>query len=892
MAGIGFELKKIFRKEGISRLVSGAAYSTLITVGPTIMVIFTIVLLYYILNLIAVPYNERELLSSTILYVFIFSLLTTSGFNGVMSRYIADKIYEEKYDDILPSFYTGIFLNTLVGAILGIPFILRVIFIGEVDLMFSFMSYCFFIVMIITFYSMIYLSATKDYKIIALYYTIGMTVTFISAILFHIAGLITIKAILYGITLGFFVIAFLEFSYMKKYFNSNSKNYKDCLHYFIDHKEICFCNFFYILGLYIHNFVFWTHPSRIVIAKSYVSMQSYDMASCLAMFTNISTIIIFTVMAETKFHDKYQLYNEAVIGKTLKDINITKKSMFRLLMQQINYLVGIQVVITMIIFLMAIIILPVLGFAGSVIAIYPSLTGAYFVIFLMYCNIIFMFYFDDNKGAMFTSIVFCLSVLLGSVLSIKLSESLYGLGAFLGGFVSWSVSYFRIRYMEKHFDEHIFCRGNILKKVVGEVPDSRVYVNYFKDKSSGKATLPMVEYYQSNEAEAAVENMSALEIVSIKCLTESAMFVNRDIKFEVDVNNKNKKSVLYKFIKLYENGEIKCIQDYSPENTLVFREMQEGDFKILCYVKHIESDNKYDDRALIHYSTKKYNPAKIQQVSTDIISPQFIGKTITIKAISEGERKVLYRFIIEGDKTEDSGYIESNIYEWNSQKEGNYKITIMVKNEVSETMECEDSEEFEYVIENPAEIECVLKDFKEYYTIEDSIILEIISKNLSEVLVKYKIYINDFLVEETEYSKAKKYIIRPKSKGKYRVEVFAKSIKSPENYDCMREVNFFINDTMPIQSIKIISDNNDFYVNEVVNFNIFCNGGNDLCYEFYLLEKEVWKKTQKYSKKSFYSFMPFLAGEYKLLVLAKEYNNNTPYEAYDMITFNVKDKNI
>lgn len=476
MAGIGFELKKIFKEESISKLAGGVAYSTLVTVGPTIMVIFTIVLLYSILGLTSVPYTERELLSSTILYVFIFSLLTTSAFNGVMSRYIADKIFEEKYDDILPSFYTGIFLNTLVGGILGIPFILRLIFIGEVDPVFSFVAYCFFMVMIITFYSMIYLSATKDYKIIALYYAIGMIVTFISSILFYRFGITTIKAILYGITLGFLIIAFLEFAYMRKYFSNNSRNYKDCLHYFIDYKNICFCNFFYILGLYTHNFVFWTHPSHIIVAKSYVSMQGYDMASCLAMFTNISTIIIFTVMAETKFHDKYQMYNEAVIGKTLNDIDKTKNSMFRLLIQQISYLVGLQAVITTVIFLIAIIILPILGFSGSVVAIYPSLTGAYFTIFLMYCNMIFLFYFNDNTGAMFTSIIFCISVLIGSVFSIRLSEALYGLGAFIGGFIGWTVSFFRIQYMEKHFDEHIFCRTSLLKKRAEEMPEARVYI--------------------------------------------------------------------------------------------------------------------------------------------------------------------------------------------------------------------------------------------------------------------------------------------------------------------------------------------------------------------------------------------------------------------------------
>lgn len=720
MAGIGFELKKIFKKESISRFAGGVAYSTLVTVGPTIMVIVTVILLYAFLGLTSVPYTERELLSSTILYVFIFSLLTTAGFNGVMSRYIADKIFEQKYDDILPSFYTGIFLNTLIGAVLGVPFILRGIFIGKIDLMFSFVSYCFFIAMIITFYSMIYLSATKDYKIIAIYYAIGMTVGFILANLFHKFGLTTIKSILYGITLGFLTIAFLEFAYMRKYFNSNSRNYKDCLHYFVDHKNIYFCNFFYILGLYIHNFVFWTHPSHIIIAKSYVSMQSYDMASCLAMFTNISIVILFTVMAETKFHDKYQMYNEAVIGKTLNDINRSKTSMFRLLIQQIGYLVGIQAIMTIIIFLMAIIILPILGFGGSVLDIYPSLVIAYFTIFLMYSNIIFMFYFNDNTGAMLISIIFCISTLIGSIFSIKLSEAFYGLGAFFGGFIGWSFSYFRIQYLEKHFDEHIFCRTNILKKVVGEMPDSKVYVNYFRD-----------------------------------------------------------------------NTESKVIKNYNEEDKLNLN--------------------------------KIYIPAELKQVFTDIASPQFLGETIIIKAIPEGEVKTLYRFKIEGEISEDSGYIEDNIYQWNSKKEGNYKITVMVKNEAMQGIEYEDIEHFEYEIVNP------------------------------------------------------------KCSGEYLAQILAKSLKSTEKYDCNREIIHRI-------PIKIKSDNNEFYVNESMNFYVECDEEKDIYFEFYLMEKGEWRKIQKYSKKSFYSFIPFSEGEYKILVFAKGNHKNISYEAYDMLTFNTKIK--
>ena len=475
MAGIGYELKKIFKEGSITRLASGIAYSTVVTIGPTILVIGTILSLYMLLGLVSVSYYERELLSSTILYGFIFSLLFTAPFNGIMSRYIADKIYEEKFEDILPSFYTGIFLNVLLGSIPAIPFIYRLIVVGGVDPIFAFVSYSFFMSLIITFYSMIYLSATKDYKMIALFYIVGMGLAFCLSILFNYIGISIIDSILYGITIGFLTISILEFSYMKKYFTVNSGNYWDSLAYFREHKDIWISNLFYILGLYIHNFVFWTHASNNVIAKSYVSMQNYDMASTLAMFTNISTIILFTVMAETKFHTKYQGYNESVIGKTLHEINMTKNSMFKLLVQQLRYILSIQFIITATIFLIGILLFPRLGFGGSILIMYPSLVAAFLSIFLMYCNIIFMFYFNDNKSAKYTSIIFCLAVLIGSLFSINFTENYYGLGAFIGGFVGWTYSFFRLSHIEKNFDEHIFCDIEVVESHARKLPSNVVY---------------------------------------------------------------------------------------------------------------------------------------------------------------------------------------------------------------------------------------------------------------------------------------------------------------------------------------------------------------------------------------------------------------------------------
>lgn len=475
MAGIGYELKKIFKEESILSLTSGVAYSSIVVIGPTLVVIGTLVVLYALLGFTSISYYERELLSSTILYAFIFSLLLTAPFNGMMSRYIADKIYEEKYDDILPSFYMGIFLTVLLGSIIGLPFIYRLIFIGNVDVFFAAVSYLLFIGLIITLYSMTYLSATKDYKFIALFYAIGMGIALFLSLLFNYLGLMAIKSILYGMTTGFLIVALLEFSYMRKYFSTNSGNYWDSLRYFREHKHVWMSHLFYVLGLYIHNFVFWMHPSNLIIAKSYVSMQSYDLASFLAMFTNISTLILFTVMVEIKFHMKYQEYNEALTGKTLEEIEMHKDFMFKLLVKQLSYILSVQFIITGVLFLIAMYLFPRIGLSGSILLIYPLLVAAFLTIFLMYSNMIFMAYFDDNKGANMTSIVFCLAVLIGSLVSVNFSAEYYGMGALFGAFVGWSVSFFRLKYIEKNFDEHIFCRTQIIENKKGGIPSNVVY---------------------------------------------------------------------------------------------------------------------------------------------------------------------------------------------------------------------------------------------------------------------------------------------------------------------------------------------------------------------------------------------------------------------------------
>lgn len=463
MAGIGFELKKIYRKEGISRSLLGALYSSVVTIGPTIVIIVVILLLYLVLRMSGVGIYEREVLSDTILYVFIFSVCLTSPFNSVFSRYLADKFYLEQYDDILCSYYSGIMVLSILAMIMGVPMMLSMYFRGGLDLLYILVSYVFWASAVILFFSITYLHATKDYKIIALFYISGMAVGGATAcILYFVAHWNQRHAIITGLALAFLLIAIGEFAYIRYYFRGKGNNYTECLRYIWNYREIFLTNLFYILGLYIHNFFYWTVEGRLVVANTFISHMSYDMATCLAMFTNISTTIIFTVLAETRFHETYQDYMEAVIGGTYRKIQKTKRIMFKGLSQQLGQVFSLQIAITCVIFLVLIIFGTRIGFSNMTMQIYPVLAVSYLGVFIMYCNIVYLYYFEDTLGSMLTGLIFMTVTLVGSIFASRFSVAFYGAGLFVGMLCGWVFSYLRLRAVEREFDAHIFCRYKII----------------------------------------------------------------------------------------------------------------------------------------------------------------------------------------------------------------------------------------------------------------------------------------------------------------------------------------------------------------------------------------------------------------------------------------------
>lgn len=362
-----------------------------------------------------------------------------------------------------------------------------------------------------------------------------------------------------------------------------------------------------------------------------------------------------------------------------------------------------------------------------------------------------------------------------------------------------------------------------------------------------------------------------------------------NIKFTSEIEGGNK--ILYRY---KVKGPIEVDTDYVESPEFIWNPKEAGEYEIILFVKNFDYHGEYEDKSKIAFTIEKRGkkPIKILDVVVDKEKRIIINEPVNIMVNAEGGTGLLYSFIVRKGTSEIRriDYNKHNFIDFTPREVGDYEVEIWVKDKYSDKkydintivyLKC-----LEYM---PGEIDYIILPCKENYLIGDTIEFECIIQNTPEVLVRYETKINGQAIEETEFSKNKKLRFTPKIAGKYTIEVYAKNIKCEREYDSRKQVNIYVNEALPVISTKIITNTLEPVVNEEFTIEAKSRGGKDVCYEFYLMENKTWKRVQAYSRKKFYSFIPFTAGKYKILALAKSYYKKVNYEDYAEISFEVKE---
>ena len=118
MAGIGFELRKLLRKESYLGLFQAYAYAGVISSGPWILSIIGVQLIGLFSLSVVIPQIAVQQFQVSVTYLLAFSLILTGPLQLAFTRYVADRLFEKRDDMIVPNFMGAQLITALVSGLL------------------------------------------------------------------------------------------------------------------------------------------------------------------------------------------------------------------------------------------------------------------------------------------------------------------------------------------------------------------------------------------------------------------------------------------------------------------------------------------------------------------------------------------------------------------------------------------------------------------------------------------------------------------------------------------------------------------------------------------------------------------------------------------------------
>lgn len=333
---------------------------------------------------------------------------------------------------------------------------------------------------------------------------------------------------------------------------------------------------------------------------------------------------------------------------------------------------------------------------------------------------------------------------------------------------------------------------------------------------------------------------------------------------------------------------------YLRENFYQWIPKVSGNYTAVVYVKDESKPQGYDVYSEMSFEVLPYvsQVVKILDVQIDSYEKHVKNKPIGIIVKAEGGLKLQYSFVITKENKEIGviDYSDKNFLTFMPQESGYYELEIKVRDTFS-VQEFDASTILHFKVWDyyPAKIDYILYKSQECYVVGEPIVFNIVAQNTKNILVKYVLSVDDQVIEETSFENNIVFQYVPTVKGKYTLSVMARNKDSECEYDTKKEAKIYVQDSLPVMDTKIICEakEEDLVVNNSIFFVVSTKGGRDIGYEFYLMEQGQWRRVQTYSRKNTYSFIPFKAGDYKLLVLTKSEYKVCSYEDYGIYEFKV-----
>ena len=424
MAGIGFELKRMLKDETWFGLVKTYAYAGVISSGPWVLSILGIMLVGFmsLTNKNASSQVASFLVSVT--YLMSISLILSSLLQLVFTRFIADRLYQEQRDIVLPNLLGALGLTSAVSG--GFGLLMALLFFRQQPA-YAVLMVVNLVLLCNMWIVLVFVGGMKRYHAVLIAFMGGYAGIVVLAYPLHYWGT---NGLLLAFLLGHAGLTFGLLYLILQEFSSTEFMRLDFLKRALIHPILIPIGALFNLGVWVDKWIFWMYPETSDAVNGILRASViYDLPIFLAYLSIIPGMASFLLRIETDFVEHYQKYYGAINGgKTLGEIERLRTGMVGAIQRAFLEIVKVQGVTLLVFFLLADWIIAWLGLSPLYVHLYyvDLLATAVQVLFLATLNVVF--YFNLLRLALTMTLVLFLVNTVLTLLSLVLGPAFYGYG--------------------------------------------------------------------------------------------------------------------------------------------------------------------------------------------------------------------------------------------------------------------------------------------------------------------------------------------------------------------------------------------------------------------------------------------------------------------------------
>lgn len=323
MAGIGFELRKILKRDTLSSIIEAYGIAGLISSGPWVLSILALLLIGIISVGVVYPnYLIIQFLIS-VTYMMAGSLILSGTFQILFTRFVADSLFINEDGRIVPNLFGAMLILTVVAGLVGFTVLY---FCPSIDFASKLCMLGSFVLLTNQWIVIIFLSGMKRYyRIVATIFVGYGLMVFLSYVLppYGIFGLEGIFCLSQAILTFSFLLQVVRAFPGQSFIRFDFLNHKKAFF------TLIFCGLFYNIAVWADKFVFWfrdetSYAQLDILRASYI----YDLPIFLAYLAVVPGMAVFIMRMETDFTEQCLKFYEAVrSGGSLDTITLYKDQM-------------------------------------------------------------------------------------------------------------------------------------------------------------------------------------------------------------------------------------------------------------------------------------------------------------------------------------------------------------------------------------------------------------------------------------------------------------------------------------------------------------------------------------------------------------------------------------